>query len=133
MSHPTVLKDAILLLEPLSMIGGIIVSTARQLGMPTVRQVNSIREAQHQLENEALSGFIISLEDENAALKLLYKLRAAEFAASPLLPVVVITSQCDKNLAEQLRAIEVRRILIKPFKVRDVILSIELLSSVTSD
>ena len=118
----------ILLMEQSALVGNIIVSTARQLDMPKVRLVTSIRSAQQQLETHTFSGMIVSLEDEAAALQLLQSLRSGEFKSHSDMPVAITAALCDVHLAHRLKVLDVRRILLKPFKIRDVISTIEVLA-----
>ena len=120
-------RHDILLIEPSSMTGGIIVATARQLALAHVRQVNSVRSAEAQLHGRPIACMIVSLDEQAEAVELLRKIRAAEFQVPPNIPVAITTAQVDAGTAEQLKALRVRRILLKPFKVRNVISTIEML------
>jgi hypothetical protein len=73
-------NEGILLVEPSSLSGGIIVSTARQLGLPIVSLVSNIRIARHRLEIQDFLGLIISLEEDRDALLLLENIREAQFS-----------------------------------------------------
>lgn len=126
MNHSTAPHD-ILLVEPSSLTGSIIVATARQLDLPAVRQVSSVRTAQHQLTQKTFSGVIVSLDEQQEAVSLLEQVRDARFAVHPDVPVAVTTAQVDASTAVQMKALQVRRVLLKPFKVRDVIATIALL------
>lgn len=92
-------RREILLLEPNSMTGSIIVATARQLGLPHVRQINSVRHAQAQLQSSAFGSMIVSLDEPAETVDLLQKLRASEFAAPPDMPVAITTSLIDADTA----------------------------------
>lgn len=118
----------ILLVEKNHMVGSVIALTARQLNLATVRKAASINNAQHYLGSEDFAGLITTLDDEAADLKFLYELRNASYKASPDMPIVIITPSCDEELAERLKILQVSRILLKPFKVRDVISTIEMVS-----
>ena len=107
----------ILLVEPSSLTGSIIVATARQLNLPTVRLVNSVRVAQQRLSHESYAGVIVSLdEQEREAVALLEQVRNDELAVSADVPVAVTTTQVDASTAVKMKALQVRRVLIKPFK-----------------
>lgn len=128
MHAPTSLaRQDILLIEPSSMTGGIIVATARQLALAHVRQVNSVRSAEAQLQSRPIACMIVSLDEQAEAVELLRKVRAAEFLVPADIPVAITTAQVDASTAEQLKSLRVRRILLKPFKVRNVISTIEML------
>ncbi|KQW21644.1 hypothetical protein ATF69_0146 [Acidovorax delafieldii] len=118
----------ILLIEPSSLTGSIIVSTARQLNLPAVRQVNSVRMAQQRLTHQDFAGVIVSIDEhQQEAVALLEQVRNDTLAVSASVPVAVTTTQVDASTAVKMKALQVRRVLIKPFKVRDVIATIALL------
>jgi DNA-binding response OmpR family regulator len=115
----------ILLVEHSTMIGNIIVSTARQLGLRPIRLVTSCRSAQHYLEHQAIDGLITSLDDEEETLALIEKLRTGSFRSASNVPVAITTAQCSAQLAARMKVFNVRRILLKPFKIRDLVVTIE--------
>ena len=120
-------QPPILLVEPSSLTASIIVSTARQLNLPTVRQVSSVRTAQQHLAAQAFLGVIVSLDEAQAAVALLEQVRDARFAVDAQVPVAVTTDQVNASTAVKMKALQVRRVLLKPFKVRDVISTIQML------
>lgn len=119
----------ILIVEQAAMVGGIIVTTARQLRLPAVRLATSIRAAQQLLEQQQFSALIVSLNEEGPALELVQNLRSGKYKTLADIPVAVTTTACGVDLAQSLRSLLVRRILLKPFKVRDVILTINMLEN----
>ena len=118
----------ILIIEHSAMVGNIIVSTARQLGLQTLRLVSNARSAQHFMEHQTFVGLIAALDDEEEALALIDKLRKGQFRSPENLPVAITTGFCSTELAHRLKALGPRRILIKPFKIRDLVSTIEALS-----
>jgi len=124
---PTRARPPILLLEPHSLTASIIVSTARQLDLPPVRQVSSVRNAQQQLAAQGFLGMVLSLDDAEPAVALLEQVRNAQLAVPAQMPVAVTTAQVDASTAVKMKALQVRRVLLKPFKVRDVIATLEML------
>ncbi|MEO7106699.1 MAG: histidine kinase [Rhodoferax sp.] len=118
----------ILLVEPSTLSGSIIVSTARQLNLSAVHLVSSVRSAQQKLDQEDFAGVIVSLEEDHDSILLIERLRSVKFSAvNPQVPVAVITSSINASLALQMKVFDVRRVLLKPFKVRDVITTIQML------
>ena len=128
----TQLNHEILLVERSAMVGSIIVSTARQLGLRPVRLVTSIRSAQHYLGNQAFDGVITSLDEEDEALLLIQMLRGGYFKSGVETPVAITTALCDAPTANRIKALDVRRILLKPFKIRDLVTTIEMLTETGS-
>ncbi|GGI21646.1 MAG: histidine kinase [Oxalicibacterium faecigallinarum] len=122
-------KHNILLVEKNPMIGSVIASTAYQLNLATVRKVTSLSAARQYLMHDRISALIANIDDEAADLAFLQALRDATFRAPSDLPVAIITPGCNGEFAEKLKALKVSRILLKPFKVRDVITTIELVTA----
>jgi DNA-binding NarL/FixJ family response regulator len=114
------------------MIGNIIVSTARQLGLQPIRLVTSSRGALQLMENQVFAGLITSLDDEAAALALIQRLRDGKFKSPSNTPIAITTGQCSAELANRIKLFNARRILLKPFKIRDLVTTIENLASAPS-
>ena len=122
----------ILLVEPSSLFGEIIVSASRQLNLCEVHLISSVRTARQRLDTHDFYGLILAIDDEMGAVPLLEDLRNASFAVvNPRVSVAVMTRSVDASLALKMKALDVRRVLIKPFKVRDVITTIQLLRGPT--
>lgn len=129
---PGMYAPEILLIEQSAMIGNIIVSTARQLGLQPIRLVTSSRGALQFMENQVFAGLITSLDDEEGALALIQKLRDGKFKSPSNTPIAITTGQCSAELANRIKLFNARRILLKPFKIRDLVATIEILASAPS-
>ncbi len=129
---PGMYAPEILLIEQSAMIGNIIVSTARQLGLQPIRLVTSSRGALQFMENQVFAGLITSLDDEEGALALIQKLRDGNFKSRPNTPLAITAGQCSAELANRIKLFNARRILLKPFKIRDLVATIEILASAPS-
>lgn len=123
----------ILLLEESSMIGSIILSTARQLQLRPVRLVTNCRSAQIFLENQHFCGLITSLDEAGAVLAIVHQLRQGQLRSAVNIPVAVTAAQCDVTTASHLKALGVQRILLKPFKIRELISTIQTLVSTSAE
>ena len=124
----SVRNKRILLIEPSSLTGSIIVATARQLNLSPVYLVSSVRSAEQRLDQEDFFAIIVSLEEDRDAVHLIERLRNEHFSTiNAKIPIAVITSSVNASLALEMKVLEVRRVLLKPFKVRDVITTIQML------
>ena len=124
----SVRNKRILLIEPSSLTGSIIVATARQLNLSPVYLVSSVRSAEQRLNQEDFFAIIVSLEEDRDAVHLIERLRNKHFSTiNAKIPIAVITSSVNASLALEMKVLEVRRVLLKPFKVRDVITTIQML------
>lgn len=121
------LSLGILLVEPSSLTGSIIVNTARQLNLPRVHLINSVRSAKQRLSTQNFSAIILSLEETNEALQLLEMVRDRQFTVAADVPVAITTDTIGASVAVRMKVLRVRRVLLKPFKVRDVITTIQML------
>nr|WP_315488741.1 histidine kinase [uncultured Rhodoferax sp.] len=121
-------RNEILLVERSAMVGSIIVSTARQLGLHPVRLVNNSRTAKRVMESQAFDGVIASLDDEDETLQLIQNLRDGISMSPAATPVAITASQCDAQMAQRIKDLNVRRILLKPFKIRELVFTIEILT-----
>jgi CheY-like chemotaxis protein len=124
-SSMNVIDHEILLVERNAMVGNIIVSTVRQLGLRPVKLVTNCRSAQHFMEYQAFDGLITSLDDEDATLLLIQTIRQGSLKSLANISVAITTAQCDAPLAQRIKELGVRRILLKPFKIRDLVATIE--------
>jgi DNA-binding NtrC family response regulator len=126
-SEPSVLASTreILLVEQSSMIGSIIVSTARQLQLCPVRLVTNCNSAQLLLKNQVFCGLITSLDEAGAALNMIDLLRQGQLRCDANMPVAVTAAHCDVAMANRIKGLNVQRILLKPFKIRDLITTIQ--------
>lgn len=119
----------ILLVEPDNLIRGTLVSVCRELGLARIQQTSSVSAAIPWLANRDLHGILISLDSDGSALNLLSEVRAGKFACNAGFAVAVMSSECTAETAKVMKTLEVKRILLRPFKLRDAILTLELLAA----
>ena len=115
----------ILLIEPDNLVRGTLAGVCRDLGLARVHQATSVAAATDWLGRRDLQGILVALDDEGAAMKLLASVRAGEFACPAQLVVAVMSSSCTVETAKSLKALDVMRFLLQPFKLRDAILTLE--------
>lgn len=115
----------VLLIEPDNLIRGTVASACRDLALVQVIQATSVTQGEQALKSHLVHGMVLSLSDEVAALSLLSRLRADELGCGMDLAVAVLAHSCTPELAAQLKSLEVRRLLLQPFKLRDVIHTLE--------
>jgi CheY-like chemotaxis protein len=117
----------LLLLEPDGLVRGTVSAVCRDLGLAHVLQVSSCASALEALREQRVQACMLSLTDRQPALELLQRLRRGELCCAPDIPVAITASEIDVALAQSLKELQVRRMLLKPFKVRDSIATIETL------
>lgn len=111
----------LLLIEPSSMVRGIVVSVARELQLAHVHQTGSLATASQWLDTRRMDGIFLAMHEPAAALELLDRLRSQSLACDPGVPVVAMLPQGEDRWLEALRERAVRRVLPLPFRIREVI------------
>lgn len=115
----------VLLIEPDGLVRGTVASVCRDLQIAQVRQMISVASAEQWLKTGMPQALLISLGEGDSALDFLTRLRAGEFRCKADMPVVVMARAVDAELVVRLKELDVRRLLLQPFKVHDVIHTME--------
>jgi len=119
---------SMLVLEPDAVVRSTVAAVVRELELAQVQQAASVPLGTQVLTETAVDALVLSLADTEAALELLIRLRAGEFPSRADIPVVVLAPACDGSLALRLKQLEVLRLLLTPFKIRDVVQTLESLA-----
>jgi CheY-like chemotaxis protein len=98
-----------------------------------IDEATSVASAEQRLMIKRYDGLLLSMDETDTALALLARLRAGGLPAPARLPVLVMAASCDAVLAAELKRHEVRRVLIKPFKAKTLLQSIEVLALEPAD
>ncbi|PZO16561.1 MAG: hypothetical protein DCF26_11325 [Burkholderiales bacterium] len=114
-----------LVVEPYGVFRSTVAAVVRELHLAQVHQAASIPIGTQVLMNTAVDALVLSLEDNDAALDLLIRLRAGEFPSSASIPVVVTATACGGALALRLKELAVFRLLLKPLRIREVVQTLE--------
>lgn len=108
----------LLLLEEHALLRSTIAGVARQLGLARVHELARADAVLPLLKEVAVDGLMVTLDAEGRALALIDAIRLGATPCRTTLPIAVMTAACDNQLAERLRALEVRRVILKPFKAK---------------
>jgi DNA-binding NarL/FixJ family response regulator len=119
----------LLLVEPDSLVRRTVASVARSLSIADIREAGTYDTADLLLHSDAFDGLIIALTDDGRGIDLVEQLRAGEMESARDCPVVVMTGRCDESRVTALRALSVRRVILKPFKVKTVLESVAQLTN----
>lgn len=116
----------ILLVEPNGLIRQTVALTAASLALGSVQQATSLATGQRMMQEHKFSAVILPLhaDDDEDGVQLfaqVYGLRSGETLCDENIPVYITASVCSQEEIEQLLALQVRRVLIKPFKARTLI------------
>jgi len=120
----------VLLVEPGHLLRRTVSLTLRSLGTAGVTESATYQTAQALCERRAFDAAVIAVEwplpaDSYRGLTLIQQIRSGESACAASMPVAVMVEACTGELLELLRACGISRVLIKPFRVRDVVDTID--------
>jgi hypothetical protein len=115
----------VLLIEPDGVVRGTVASVCRELAIVKMHPAISVAQGERWLQTGQTHCMLISVADGTASLDLLARVRAGEFSCAADLPVAVMAPTCNQALAVRLKELAVRRLLLQPFKLRDVIHTVE--------
>jgi len=119
------LARKVLLIEPDGLVRGTVASVCREMQIARVRQTISVASAEQWLKTGAPQAVLMSLVEGDAALDFLTRLRAGAFRCEADMPVVAMARVVDAALVARLKALDVRRLLLQPFRLHDVIHTLE--------
>ncbi|MBN9373008.1 response regulator [Hydrogenophaga sp. YM1] len=116
----------LLLVEPDNMVRSTVASVCRGLDLAQVHQAASLAIGQQMLQAQRMDALLLSLAEGEAAVALIERLREAR----PEMPVSVMTASADADTVRRLKALGIRRLLLQPFKIRDVVMTVEALCAI---
>lgn len=122
-------RPQVLLIEPDGLVRGTVASVCRELQLVRLQQATSIAQGEKWMQSNAEHGLLLSLAERDAALALLTRLRAGDFKCEANIPVAVMVHAADAGLVATLKELDVRRLLLQPFRLRDVVHTVEQLWS----
>jgi hypothetical protein len=118
-------RPQVLLIEPDGLVRGTVASVCRELQLVRLQQATSIAQGERWMHSNADQGLLLSLAEREAALTLLTRLRAGELKCAANIPVAVMVHAADAGLVTRLKELDVRRLLLQPFRLRDVVHTVE--------
>ena len=114
-----------LLVEPATLLRRTVALTARSLNLANVHEAASHVLALRLLKGTAFDGALIAIDDLQgdgaSAIALLDQVRAGDTASKNTMPIGVMIDKIDADMLSALRARGVTRVLLKPFKARNLV------------
>lgn len=111
----------LLLVEPQFLLRRTVAAVARDMRLANPRELTTIEQARSLVALTRFDALFLSLEEEDAALDLMGRVRLGETRCDPAVPMAVMAGSCGTPLALRLKELEVRRLLLRPFKVKGVL------------
>jgi len=118
---------ALLLIEPQFVFRRTVATVARELNLADIHEATSVANAARMVSSARFDALIIDLDEEGAAIGLITRIRNGDSKCDRTVPIAVLAGSCDATTVTRLKELEVRRILLKPFKVKGVLDSVDAL------
>lgn len=115
---------SVLVLEPDFLLRRTVAGVVRELGLARMHEAASVDLARRLLGTERVDALLVALDEEGDALRLLIDIRADHLACAAQVPLAVTAVRCDASLAVRLKALDIRRLLLKPYRVKDMVLTL---------
>lgn len=122
----------VLLVEPGHLLRRTVALTLRSLDSAGVTEAATYQSAAALCEQRRFDAAVVAVEwplpdDAYRGLTLIEQIRSGESACAAGMPIAVMVEACTGELLQVLRGCGISRILIKPFRVRDVVDTIALM------
>ncbi|RZL01958.1 MAG: response regulator [Rubrivivax sp.] len=114
-------RFSLLLVEPYTLVRSTVASVARSLDRVDIQESPSVDAAEALLRVHAFDGFVIALGEDQSGLALVARIRNGNTSSPATAAVAITAEQVDQSSIEQLKQLEVKRVLLKPFKVKTVL------------
>lgn len=117
----------LLLVEPDNLIRSTVAGVCKQLNLARINQAASISVAQATIESNPVDLMLVSLAEGEAAIRFLEELREGKWGASSAAPIAVTSESAQAALITRIKPLAVKRVLLQPYRIKDVVLTIECL------
>lgn len=114
-------RFSLLLVEPYSVVRSTVTSVARSMNLVDIHETPSLDAATQLLRDRAFDGFVIALGDNQAGLDLIARIRNGSTSSPATAAVAITTERVDPSSIEAFRKLEIKRVLLKPFKVKTIL------------
>lgn len=117
----TVPRKQLLLVEAHSLIRRTVAAVARELGLADVHEASSHAVARQLLQLRRFDAMILDIDESVSALAILQDVRSGGTGSGAALPIALTAESCDLATLTLFKQMQVRRIMLKPFKVKTVL------------
>jgi hypothetical protein len=122
----------LLLVEPQFLLRRTVAAVSRDMRLANPRELTTMEQAESLLTFQAFDALFLSLDEESAALALMSRVRSGDTKCAADVPMAVMAASCGTPLALRLKELDVRRLLLRPFKVKGVLDAIVALRGATA-
>lgn len=115
----------LLFVEPDSLIRSTVAGVCKQLNLARINQAASVSVAQQLLSASVADLLLVSLNEGENAIDFLERLRGGEWKSVTEAPIAVTSESAHEGLIARIKPLAVKRLLLQPYKIKDVVLTIE--------
>jgi len=112
---------SLLLVEPQFLLRRTVAAVARDMRLANPKEVTTIEAAETLISIKAYDALFLSMDEEAAALELMSRVRNGNTQCAADVPIAVTAAACGTPLALRLKQLEVKRLILRPFKVKGVL------------
>ena len=112
-------RKTLLLVDPHSLFRRTVAMVARELDLAEVQEASSLEAAQRMMEQQPFDGLLLDIDaDSLASFQLVQMLREGQLRSAADIPVALSAEAVDAVLLELFKPLQIRRLMLKPFKVK---------------
>jgi len=111
----------LLLVEPQFLLRRTVAAVARDMRLANPKELTTIEQAESLVSFHAYDALFLSLDEEAAALEFMSRVRSGDTKCAADIPIAVTAAACGTPLALRLKHLEVKRLILRPFKVKGVL------------
>jgi len=115
------MSPTVLLLEPQFVMRRTVATVARQLGLAEIEEVTTHEAALRRMKEARFDALLADIGDGLPGVALVQQVRDGGTGCPAGLPIAVMAGHCDAGTIALFKTLEVRRIMLKPFKVKTAI------------
>ena len=109
---------SVLLLEPQFLLRRTVATFARQFALADIEEVTTHEAALQRLKEARFDALLADIGDGLLGVALVQQVRDGGTGCPPDLPIALMAGACDAGTIALFKALAVRRIMLKPFKVK---------------
>lgn len=111
----------VLLVEPQFLMRRTVATVARQLQLADIEEATSHEAALRRLQEKHFDALLADIGDGVEGVSLVQRVRGGAAGCPAGLPIALMAGSCDAGMIALFKSLDVRRIMLKPFKVKTAI------------
>ncbi|CAN5219530.1 hypothetical protein BH11PSE10_BH11PSE10_14870 [soil metagenome] len=114
-------RKQLLLVDPHSLFRRTVAAVARELNLADVHEASSHDAARQLLHSQHFDALMLDIGESVSALAIVQDVRSGGTGSAAAMPIAMTAESCDLATLTLFKQLQVRRIMLKPFKVKTVL------------